>query len=109
MNQQKNIGKWTALIKMEGKAPKILINGILPAHIEKMQFHLQKKGPQGPVSTELTLNLSNCEFHHPVGNVGLRVQYEEVISIINQYNSVVIVDEQGERIARVLVIVESHN
>jgi hypothetical protein len=57
METKKNIGKWTALVKNEGKTPQITVDGTFPTNGEKPGYNLTKNAPQGVNPTELLLTL----------------------------------------------------
>lgn len=103
MNNNQNIGKWTAIVKNEGKTPQIYVDGTFPTNGEKPGYHLTKNDPQGINSSELLLTLVFGSLATPEGTVSFSVHFNEAISTIEKYKTVFVVDENGRTIANINV------
>lgn len=101
--QDQNIGNWTAKIKNEGKTPSLIVEGTFPTNGERPLFKLEKSDPQGIIKGELLLTLLFGELADSQGEFSATVSYPEVVVNEDQYQTVLIVDPNNRKIAKIKV------
>jgi len=101
--QYLNIGQWSAEIDNSGKTPLLFINGTFPTNGEKPMFHLRKNEPQGINSSELLLTLAFGTLATAHGKVNVTVGYSKLLVIVDEYRTVLIVDENNRKVASIVV------
>jgi hypothetical protein len=104
MEAVQNIGKWTSIVKNEGKTPQITVDGTFPTNGQKPSYRLIKNTPQGIITTELLLTLVFGNLATSEGTVSFSVHYNEAITTIEQYKTVLVVDDNGRTIANINVV-----
>ncbi|MES2727990.1 MAG: hypothetical protein V4643_12855 [Bacteroidota bacterium] len=103
METKQNIGKWTAIVKNEGKTAQITIDGTFPTNGEKPNYHLSKNEPQGINPTELLLTLVFGNSVTSEGTVYFSVHFNEAITTVEKYETVLVVDDNGRTMANINV------
>lgn len=103
MNNNQNIGEWTAIVKNEGDSLQIIVDGTFPTNGERPNYHLIKNDPQGINATELLLTLVFGYLATSEGTVSYSVHFNEVIPTVEKYTTVRVVDENSRKIANVNV------
>lgn len=103
METKNNIGEWVAIATNEGKTPQINVDGRFPTDGQKPVYRLTKNDPQGINPTELLLTLEFGNLATEEGTVFFSVHYNEAISSIETYKTVLVVDNDGRTIANINV------
>lgn len=101
MNENKNIGVWMAIIENDGKAPQIIVDGNFPTNGQKPVFELKEKYPEGINSSELILILLFGSLVTPLGKATGFVHYQKPIAAVNQYETVLVLDDEDRKIANI--------
>ena len=104
MGKSLNIGKWTAIVKKENQSLQIFVEGTFPTNKEKPLYELTKKTPQGINTSELVLTLDFGYLVTKDGAVLFSVNYKEAINTSETYKTVLVLDENGRKIANIDVL-----
>jgi|GEM_PF-4594491 len=104
METKQNIGEWNAIVINEGKTPQIIVDGTFPTNGQKPGYHLTKNDPQGINATELLLTLIFGNLATPEGTVSFSVRHKEAIITVEEFKTVLVVDDNGRIIANINVI-----
>lgn len=103
MEKNRNIGNWSAILKKEGKDLQIIVNGSFPTNGEKPVYRLTKSNIIGIIVNELILKLEYGTLADPKGSVFFNVFYSEEVSSVEDYNTVLVVDENSRTIANIKI------
>ena len=101
METNQNIGKWTAIVKNEGKTPQIFVNGTFPTNGEKPVYELIKNEPQGINPTELLVTLIFGSLATKEGTVSFSVGKNWPMTTVEEFKTVLIIDDNGRTIANI--------
>ena len=104
METKQNIGEWKAIIISEGKTPQIIVDGTFPTNGQKPGYHLIKTDHQGINPTELLLTLIFGNLATSEGMVSFSVHYKEAITTVEEFKTVLVVDDNGRIIANINVL-----
>lgn len=104
MDKSLNIGKWTAIVKKENQSLQIFVEGTFPTNGEKPLYELTKKTPRGINTSELVLTLDFGYLVTKDGAVLFSVNYKEAINTSETYKTVLVLDENGRKIANIDVL-----